>query len=541
MQNADLQHGKMELPHEKRPWIKGALHHATRRDRRLEVKRRATSRALLQADLLAWSQHYLPHHFRLPPSNMHRWLGEQLDRAKDARGAKLNLIGPRGSAKSTVASLAYALRCAVEESDSYIWIISDTKHQAAVHLDNVRIELEENKLLKRHYPEALREPPKSRGNILRLDNGVVIEAYGTGQRIRGKRRREHRPTLIVCDDLQNDDHIRSSWQRERSREWFQGTLLKAGTKRTNIVNLATALHRDALALELDRTPGWNSAVFKAIERWPTNMTLWHAWEQIYSNLEDPNRLASSRTFYEEHQTQMHEGAELLWSEEEDLYTLMRMRVEGGRVAFEREKQGSPFDPSLCEWPEDYFDDPLWFDEWPGNLQVRVITLDPSKGRDARRGDYSAYVTLGVGQDGVLYVEADLARRATPQIVADGVELVRQFRPDAFGVEANQFQELLGEHFVAEFQKQKLTQVRPWLIDNQVNKRVRIRRLGPLLAGKRMRFKASSPGTKQLVEQLKEFPIGDHDDGPDALEMAVRLAADMLGTPAPGDERIALSV
>jgi hypothetical protein len=25
----------------------------------------------------------------------------------------------------------------------------------------------------------------------------------------------------------------------------------------------------------------------------------------------------------------------------------------------------------------------------------------------------------------------------------------------------------------------------------------------------------------LVDQLRDFPIGDHDDGPDALEMAIR--------------------
>jgi hypothetical protein len=31
----------------------------------------------------------------------------------------------------------------------------------------------------------------------------------------------------------------------------------------------------------------------------------------------------------------------------------------------------------------------------------------------------------------------------------------------------------------------------------------------------------------LVEQLVQFPIADHDDGPDALEMAVRLANEIL--------------
>ena len=110
----------------------------------------------------------------------------------------------------------------------------------------------------------------------------MIEAWSTGQRIRGRRRREHRPTLIVCDDLQNDSHISSAAQREATRRWFHGTLLKAGTKTTNVVNLATALHRDALALELHRSPGWTSERFAAIESWPTNLELWREWEEIYT-------------------------------------------------------------------------------------------------------------------------------------------------------------------------------------------------------------------------------------------------------------------
>ena len=72
------------------------------------------------------------------------------------------------------------------------------------------------------------------------------------------------------------------------------------------------------------------------------------------------------------------------------------------------------------------------------------------------------------------------------------------------------------------------------MDNHVNKLVRIRRLGPYLASRRLRFKAHSPSTRLLVEQLRTFPVGDHDDGPDAAEMAVRLAAELLESRAPAD-------
>ena len=476
-------------------------------------------------DLLAWGRKYLSEHFSRPPSLMHRWLARQLDLAQTARGTKLNLLGPRGSAKSTVASLALPLRASLEGREPYIWIVSDTAHQACAHLENVKAELVDNPLLAADYPAAGIGPTWRRSLIV-LRNGVTIEALGTGQRIRGRRRREHRPTLIVCDDLQNDGHIRSALQREHSREWFHGALMNAGTPGTNVVNLATALHRQALAMQLHQTPGWISRVFRSVARWPSNMSLWQQWEAIYTDLADPDYQTAAEEFYRLNRPALHAGAIVLWPEQEDLYTLMRLRAEGGHTAFEREKQNSPIDPERCEWPESYFDETIWFDAWPGRLQVKAMALDPSKGADARRGDYSALVVVGVDRRGLIYVEADLARRPTPEIVADGVELYCRHRPDAFAVESNQFQDLLAGQFEAEFVRQGLLTARPVPMENQVSKQVRIRRLGPFLASRRLRFKDASPSTRLLVEQLMEFPVADHDDGPDALEMAIRLAQEI---------------
>jgi len=317
---------------------------------------------------LEWGRRYLASHFRRAPSQMHLWLGEQLDRMRTAPGTKLNAIGPRGGAKSTIVTLSYVLQAAVEGREPYIWIVSDTKQQAQTHLENIRTELEDNELLAADYPHACGQGPRWRATTLELCNGTVIECFGTGQRLRGRRRRANRPTLIVCDDLQNDGHMASATLRESSRQWFHGTLLKAGTKRTHIVNLATALHRDALAMQLHQTPGWQSKKFRAIETWPTNEQLWTQWETLYCNVEDLQARETASEFYRQHRTEMDAGAELLWPAEEDLYTLMKMRVEEGRTAFEREKQSSPIDPERCEWPDDYFDDHIWFSSWPEQLQ-----------------------------------------------------------------------------------------------------------------------------------------------------------------------------
>ncbi|MGL4512311.1 MAG: hypothetical protein ACRCT8_04415 [Lacipirellulaceae bacterium] len=487
----------------------------------------AADRLLVDSDgLLAWGKRFLPAHFAKPPSAMHRWLAERCDEMAVARGTKVNLIGPRGGAKSTIGTLALVLRAALRRSEPYIWIVSDTKGQAQTHLENLKSELVENARLAECYPSGVGKGPRWRAGGIELRNGVVIEAYGTGQRLRGRRRRANRPTLIVCDDLQNDAHIASAYQRGASWDWFHGTLLKAGTKETNVVNLATALHRDALAMRLDRTAGWGSRRFQSIVRWPDASELWGEWEALYCDLDRVDAEGRAMRFYGRNRAAMDRGAELLWPEEEDLYTLMRMRVESGHTAFEREKQSSPIDPERCEWPESYFGDSIWFDAWPRDLALRVVAVDPSKGSDARQGDYSAIVLLGIDTSGVLHVEGDLARRPTAQMASDVVDCCQRFRPAVLGVESNQWQQLLAGEFLGEFQRRGVVGVTPCEVHNNVNKQVRVRRLGPYLSQRRLKFLRGSAGTRLLIDQLRDFPLGTHDDGPDALEMALRLAEDV---------------
>ena len=217
------------------------------------------------------------------------------------RGTKLNVLGPRGGAKSTIGTPGPAAP-------------RGRRVLGAVHLDRLRHQAPGLRPPGEHqgrtarttsgwpriFPEVAGRGLVWRDNLIVLRNGVTIEALGTGQRLRGRRRRQHRPTLIVCDDLQNDGHMRSALQREHSRSWFHGTLMKAGTARTNVVNLATALHRDALAMELHRTPGWTSRLFKSIVRWPDNMSLWQQWEAIYTDLSKPRYKTAARKFYEQH-------------------------------------------------------------------------------------------------------------------------------------------------------------------------------------------------------------------------------------------------
>lgn len=209
-----------------------------------------------------------------------------------------------------------------------------------------------------------------------------------------------------------------------------------------------------------------------------------------------------------------------------------LRQQYGTLLGRQEIDGEFVNVAGSEWPAEYFPESIWFDAWPERLALKVLALDPSKGPreggTAKKpdGDYSAYVMLGLDAAGVLWIDADLARRPTPKMVADGIAHYRRWQPAAFVVEINAYQELLGAEFLRAGRESRL-HLPLYGISNHVNKEVRIRTLGPYLAQGKMRFR-SSPGGKLLVQELRDFPCGEFDDGPDALEQAVRMARHLLG-------------
>jgi predicted phage terminase large subunit-like protein len=200
----------------------------------------------------------------------------------------------------------------------------------------------------------------------------------------------------------------------------------------------------------------------------------------------------------------------------------------GSQAFSQEYEAQFLHREGAEFCHSYFGESIWCERMPDprNVRLRVMALDPSKGK-SDKADYSAFVLVTVDADHVMWVEADLQRRDVQRIIDDGLELARRFRPDVFAVEANQFQEVLYDIF-QERSRKRNDSLPLWAVTNSLNKLTRIRTtLTPHLARGDFRFLRGSPGTELLVKQLMAFPHHEYDDGPDALEMAVKMIKRLL--------------
>lgn len=192
----------------------------------------------------------------------------------------------------------------------------------------------------------------------------------------------------------------------------------------------------------------------------------------------------------------------------------------------------------AEWPADFFDGIL-FSQWPSSLTHRVIALDPSKGRADRPGDYSAFVMLGLDEDWRLWADADMDNTRpveSPQggrsIVSDGMNLYQWFSPQALSVETNGFQELVAAAFLRVAQERRL-HLPLYGVCSTSPKTSRIRALGTYLAQRRLRIR-DTPGGRLLLQQIRDFPEGAHDDGPDGLAQAVRMLDRLLGAQGGAD-------
>ena len=190
----------------------------------------------------------------------------------------------------------------------------------------------------------------------------------------------------------------------------------------------------------------------------------------------------------------------------------------------QELEGEWCDPEGAEWPSECWGDwvlvPAGAMPALADMSRRVIAVDPSLGDDPRAGDYSAIVALGYAR-GLLWVEADLARRSPQATIADTLVMADRWRPHAIGIEAVAFQSVL----VTELARQQRV---PWPvfgIKADGPKALRIRRLGPAVTRRELRI-LDSPGGRLLYQQMRNWPVDQHDDGPDALEMALRLMTEM---------------
>lgn len=492
-------------------------------------------------DMEFFGRAYFPHYFSKPSPEFHRELdaiwqqgvlkGRYPLTAADTKmisrlpGTRRAVAAPRGHAKSTNLTFKGTMHSTLYGYKHYPIIISDSSEQAEGFLDNIRVEFEENSALLEDFGALAGSVWRS--NVLLTKTNIKIEAIGSGKKIRGRKHRNWRPDLIILDDVENDENVRTPEQRKKLKDWFDKAVSKCGDDYTDIIYIGTLLHYDSLLAKTLSNPAYRSIKYKAVIRFSQADDLWQQWETIFTDLSNDDRESEALAFFQAHKEAMLEGTQVLWEEKLSYYDLMVMRVSEGEASFNSEEQNEPINPDDCLFMEEWFD---YYNEAEVNFGDPAFDffgfIDPSLGK-TKRSDFSAIVTLAKHKgSGYLYVvDADIERRHPDRIIADVLAKERWLRASfghgyrKLGAETNQFQWFLKEELAKASAKAGL-----YLPIEEVqqtsDKVMRIQTLQPDVKNKYIKFNRRH---KRLLEQLTQFPMGAHDDGPDALEGARSIA------------------
>ena len=483
-------------------------------------------------DLAFFGNAYLPHYFSKPSPKFHYELDKiwtdgvlkgfnpytQPKIVNAQPGCHHAVAAPRGHAKSTNLTFKDDLHAVLYRYKHYILILSDTYPQAASFLEAISDELEENEAITEDFGNIV-------GNVWREDvivtkTKIKIQAKGAGQKVRGLKHKNWRPDLIVLDDIENDENVRTPEQREKLKNWFYKAVSKCGDTYTDFVYIGTVLHYDSLLVNVMNNPEYNSVKYKAVLNFSAS-PLWNIWETILTNKNNKNRKTEALAFFNKNKQSMLKGTKVLWEEKLSYYDLMFMKVSEGAASFNSEEQNEPIDPEDCLFNKENFD---YYNPHDINFSDKDFNfygfVDPSLGK-SKKSDFSAIITIAKSRStGYMYVaDADVDRRL-PSVIIDAVlgkavwiKKAYGKKYKAFGCETNQFQYFLKTELAKESARRGIyLPIRE--VQQTSDKVMRIETLQPDIDNKYIKFNRQH---KRLLEQLEFFPMADHDDGPDALE------------------------
>jgi len=199
-----------------------------------------------------WFFHfYFAHYVLYPTADFQRDIFALTERSDNGMTV---ICSFRGSAKSTICTLSYPLWAILgKEQKKFVVLLSQTQRQARQLLTNIKSELEKNAILRNDLGPFKEETDEWGGYSLVIPRyNARITAASSEQSIRGIRHLQHRPDVIIADDVEDLPSVRTKESRDKTNEWFRGDVLPAGARETKTIVVGNLLHEDSLLKRLKK-------------------------------------------------------------------------------------------------------------------------------------------------------------------------------------------------------------------------------------------------------------------------------------------------
>lgn len=421
----------------------------------------------------------------------------------DPNRNKLHIEMPRGTFKSSIVTIGFALQFFLNDPNARILIDSETCSKAKNFLAEIKGHLEDNGKFReifRHihgvYPDDGKRNPSTRWTDSMIDLGCrtyrrkepSLMASGIDKSINGMHF-----DLVIMDDLHSEKNVTNREQIEQVIEHYK---------------LVFSL--------LD--PGCPAIVIGT--RWD--------YQDLYQYI-----LENERYRYNIIIRAAIEDGELLFPERLTHEFLDEQRKSQGSYIFSCQYMNSPVDDETATFKQSYFRHSDW-----GMVKDRPINwfmaIDPSY--EGVYSDYAAFVLCGMDFQQELYVrQIYRAKMNYSQIIDLMFEWYIKYSPRKIALETIATQKNI-QYMLNNEQKSREI----WLPVQEIKSRTaskesRIEALAPYYEFGKVHHIKESNQISELEYELLHFPKGSHDDVIDALATILEIATPPTGRRVNGKE------
>ncbi len=355
-----------------------------------------------------------PERFHRKFSKLHDEIFNVLD---DDNIQKAVIAAPRGFGKTTIDTIAYPAKKVLFREKKFIVPISCTATSAVMQGENLKRELLYNQYVKNLFGPMKSEKFSAEQWI--TSTGTMIMPRGAGQQIRGILYDRYRPDLIIGDDLEDKESVKSPEQREKLKEWFFSDVCNSidrGTKDWKIVIVGTVLHEDSLLVNLLEDPEWHSVHLSLCD------------DDFKSNWPDFMSDKEVIELYESHKNKTPSQVDLFYQE----YRNIPISTEDAIFR--------------SEYFKDYSENEIIRTQKVKDL-ITVIIIDPAKTVKLHSAE-SAIVCLGIDKENsAIYVRDVVSRRLYPdELYDEAINMASRLGAGIIAIEVTSLHEFISQPF-----------------------------------------------------------------------------------------------
>uniref|UniRef100_A0A6M3JBC9 Putative terminase n=1 Tax=viral metagenome TaxID=1070528 RepID=A0A6M3JBC9_9ZZZZ len=203
-----------------------------------------------------------PDSFYSPFSDLHKQIFQLIDSGQ----RKIAIAAPRGLGKTTIAR-TLGMKGVLFRDVNFISYVSNSATAAEMQTENMKRELKSNTEIRKIFGDI-----QVSDNDDGFEDSFAIKSWvafgntlvmprGAGQQVRGLIWKNHRPQLIIVDDLEDKNELMNEDNRKKLKEWFLSDLMKSVNRYLDdwrVIYIDTLKHEDSILQMLLESKDWAS-------------------------------------------------------------------------------------------------------------------------------------------------------------------------------------------------------------------------------------------------------------------------------------------